>query len=85
MGASCGELCFLNTLFPSQVISASGNVSVTVCFSPQQTLQQKWVELRSLLVQEQRLLHGTSAFPGGTAALPSPSAQTRSDQEKAIL
>uniref|UniRef100_A0A8V5G1N5 Uncharacterized protein n=1 Tax=Melopsittacus undulatus TaxID=13146 RepID=A0A8V5G1N5_MELUD len=28
-----------------------------------QSLQQKWVELRSLLLQEQRLLHGTS-FPG---------------------
>lgn len=38
---------------------------MTVSFSPQQTLQQKWVELRSLLLQEQRLLHGTSAFPGG--------------------
>ncbi|NXI58528.1 CYTIP protein, partial [Chloroceryle aenea] len=29
-----------------------------------QTLQQRWVELRSLLVQEQRLLHGTSPRPG---------------------
>uniref|UniRef100_A0A8D0FYH8 Cytohesin 1 interacting protein n=1 Tax=Strix occidentalis caurina TaxID=311401 RepID=A0A8D0FYH8_STROC len=29
-----------------------------------QTLQQKWVELRSLLLQEQRLLHGTFSFPG---------------------
>ncbi|NXL62263.1 CYTIP protein, partial [Chordeiles acutipennis] len=29
-----------------------------------QTLQQKWVELRALLVQEQRLLHATSSFPG---------------------
>ncbi|NWR78931.1 CYTIP protein, partial [Centropus unirufus] len=29
-----------------------------------QTLQQRWVELRSLLLQEQRLLHGSSSFPG---------------------
>ncbi|NXE81415.1 CYTIP protein, partial [Cochlearius cochlearius] len=29
-----------------------------------QTLQQKWVELRSLLLREQRLRHGTSSFPG---------------------
>lgn len=35
-------------------------------FNPsQQTLQQKWVELRSLHLQEQRLLHGESPFPGG--------------------
>lgn len=31
---------------------------------PQQTLQQKWVELGALLLQERRLLHGTSPFPG---------------------
>lgn len=35
-------------------------------FNPsQQTLQQKWVELRSLHLQEQRLLHGESLFLGG--------------------
>ncbi|KAM6348613.1 cytohesin-interacting protein isoform 1-T1 [Alca torda] len=29
-----------------------------------QMLQQKWLELRCLLSQERRLLHGTSSFPG---------------------
>ncbi|KFV64535.1 Cytohesin-interacting protein, partial [Dryobates pubescens] len=37
--------------------------------SPQQSLQQKVVELRSLLVQEQRLLHGSLATSGSMSPL----------------